>query len=151
MTKQVRGTFAIATVAVIAIAGAALAESVKIGPVKGSTYAGVVKGETITLRVAKGGSVKVTLPNAPAYCQGGSGPAKQHTKSVPNPRTHQLTAKISYTAVGSSHVFAKVTIKGYFDTFGTATPVFQGTVKSTFTANGSRGCDGQESFEATKL
>jgi hypothetical protein len=151
MTKQVRGTFAIATIALIAMAGAALAESVKIGPVKGSTYTGVVKGETITLKVAQNGSVKVTLPDAPAYCQGGSGPSKQHTKSVPDPRTHHLTAKISYTAVGSTHVYAKVTVNGYFYTYGTATPVFQGTVKSTFTANGSRGCNGQESFEATKL
>ena len=151
MTKQLRGVFAIATIAVIATAGAALAEPVKIGPVKGSTYAGVVKSETITLKVAKNGSVRVTLPNAPAYCQGGSGPVKQHTKSVPDPKTHQLTATISYSAVGSTHVFAKVTVKGYFYTFGTSTPVFQGSVKSAFTAKGSRRCGGLESFEATKL
>ena len=151
MINQLRGVFAIAIIALVAMAGAALGETVKMGPIRGSTYAGVVKGETITLKVAKNGSVKVTLPNAPAYCQGGSGPVKQHTKSVPNPKSHQLTAKISYTAVGSTHVFAKVTIKGYFDTFGTATPVFQGTVKSVFTADGSKSCDGQESFQATKL
>jgi hypothetical protein len=151
MTEQLRGVFALATIALIATAGAALAEPVKIGPVKGATYAGVVKNETIRLKVSKKGSVTVSLPNAPAYCQGGSGPVSQHTKSVADPRSHQLTAKISYTAIGSSHVFATVTVKGYFYTFGTATPVFQGTVKSSFSANGSRGCDGQESFQAIKL
>lgn len=151
MTKQLRGVVAIATIALIATAGVALAESVKMGPVKGATYAGVVKNETIKLKVSGKGSVTVSLPDAPAYCQGGSGPVKQHTKSVPDPRTHQLKAKISYTAVGSTHVFATVTVKGYFDTFGTSTPVFQGTVKSTFLANGSKSCDGEESFEATKL
>ncbi len=151
MTKQLRGAVALATLALTTTAGVALAESVKIGPVKGTTYAGVVKSETIKLTVSKKGTVTVSLPNAPAYCQGGSGPVKQHTKSVPDPKTHQLTAKISYTAVGSTHVFATVTIKGYFYTFGTATPVFQGTAKSSFSANGSKSCDGQESFQATKL
>jgi hypothetical protein len=151
MTKQLRGVFAIATIALIAMAGAALAEPVKIGPVNGSTYSGRVNRETLTLKVAKNGSVTVTLPTAPSFCQGGSGPVKQHTKSVPDPKTHQLTATISYSAVGSTHVFAKVTVKGYFYTFGTSTPVFQGSVKSAFTAKGSRRCGGLESFEATKL
>ncbi len=151
MAKQLRGVFALATIALITTAGVALAESVKIGPVKGSTYSGAVKSETIKLTVSKKGSVTVSLPNAPAYCQGGSGPVAQHTKSVPDPKAHQMTAKISYTAVGSTHVFATVTVKGYFYTFGTSTPVFQGTAKSSFSANGSKACDGETSFEATRL
>ena len=62
-----------------------------------------------------------------------------------------LTVKISYTGTGSSHVFATVTVKGNFFTFGSSTPVFQGTAKTSFLAAASKECNGETSFEAIKL
>ncbi len=41
-------------------------------------------------------------------------------------------------------------MKGHFYTFGKATPVFQGTLKTTFLIAGDSSCNGQESFEAVK-
>jgi hypothetical protein len=57
-----------------------------------------------------------------------------------------LTAKVSYTAAGSSKPFATVTVKGNFYTFSGEQPVFQGTAKTTFSK--SPQCSGQESFQA---
>lgn len=154
MTKQMRVVGLLATIAVIATGGMAVGANVKLGPVKGSTYIGVVHDETITIKVAANGkTAKVSLPSAPAFCQGGSGPEKQSSKAAKVSKTGSLTAKISYSsATGPSHApFATVTVKGNFDTFAGSKPVFQGTVKTSFRAAGAKSCDGQESFQATKL
>ncbi len=154
MTKQMRVVALLATIAVIAIAGTALGASVKLGPVKGASYAGVVHDETITIKVAANGkTAKVSLPGAPAFCQGGSGPEKQSSKAAKVSKGGSLTAKISYSSTtGASHsVFATVTVKGNFDTFAGSKPVFDGTVKTSFRAAGAKSCNGQESFQATKL
>jgi hypothetical protein len=155
MSRQLRRTVpftriaAVVALAVLASTASAIAGNVKIGPVKGATYVGAIKeSDTVTIKVAANGrSATVKLPAAPAYCQGGSGPEVQH----PHPGTIKagaLTAKITYTATGSSTPFATVTVKGSFYTFSGAKPVFQGTAKTTFTKGGE--CDGQESFQATK-
>ncbi len=155
MTKQMRVVALLATIAVAAATGGtALGGNVKLGPVKGATYAGVVHDETITVKVATNGkTAKVSLPGAPAFCQGGSGPQKQSSKPAKVSKTGSLTAKISYSsAIGADHsVFATVTVKGNFDTFSGSKPVFDGTAKTSFRAAGSKSCDGQESFEATEL
>jgi hypothetical protein len=155
MSRQLRRTVpftriaALAALAVATSTATAIAGNVKIGPVKGATYVGAIReSDTVTVKVAANGkSATVKLPTAPAYCQGGSGPQVQH----PHPGTIKagaLTAKITYTATGSSTPFATVTVKGNFYTFSGSTPVFQGTAKTTFTKAGE--CNGQESFQATK-
>jgi hypothetical protein len=152
MSRQLRRAVQftrIAMLGVLASATAAMAGSVKTGPVKGATYVGAIKeSDTVTIKVAANGkSATVKLPGAPAYCQGGSGPQVQH----PHPGTIKagaLTAKITYTSTGSSTPFATVTVKGNFYTFAGSTPVFQGTAKTTFSKASE--CNGQESFQATK-
>jgi hypothetical protein len=153
MTKQLRGVFLLATIALIATGATALGSSVKVGPAKGATYTGVVHDETITIKVARNGkTASVGLPSAPGYCQGGSGPEKQSSKAATVSKAGSLTAKISYSSTsGPDHSpFATVTVKGSFYTFSGSKPVFQGTAHTSFRAAGSKDCDGQESFEATK-
>jgi hypothetical protein len=153
MTKQLRGVFLLAAISLIATAVTALADNVKIGPVKGATYSGVVKGQTISIKVSSNGkSAKVSLPSAPAYCQGGSGPEKQSAKAATVSKTGSLTAKISYSSASGANrsPFATVIIKGTFYTFSGSKPVFQGAARTSFRAAGSKECDGQESFQAAK-
>ena len=151
MTVRLRRVLALTSIVLIATAAAATGETVKTTPAKGATYKGVVRAETITVKVASNGkTAKVSLPGAPAFCQGGSGPQKQSSKPGAISKGGALTVKIGYSAVGGHTTFATVTVKGNFFTFGKSTPVFQGTVKSSFAAAGSKECDGQESFEATK-
>jgi len=152
MTEKLRLVVALAAIALIAMAAAAEGEPVKTTPVKGATYSGVVRNVTITIKVAKNGkTATVKLPGAPFYCQGGSGPERSSSKPGKIAKTGVLTVKISYTGTGSSHVFATVTVKGNFFTFGSSTPVFQGTAKTSFLAAASKECNGETSFEATKL
>jgi hypothetical protein len=135
----------------VAVTAAALGASVKLTPVKGATYSGVVHDETITVKVAANGkTAKVGLPGAPGFCQGGSGPQKQSSKPASISKSGKLTAKISYvSAVGSDKTpFATVTVTGNFYTFAGSTPVFDGQVKSSFKA--AKECNGSESFEATE-
>jgi hypothetical protein len=150
MIVKLRRVLAITAIALIATAAIALGGNAKIGPSKGATYTGIVHDETITVRVAKNGKTAgVSLPNAPAFCQGGSGPVKQSSKPGKISKG-ALAVKIGYSAAGGHTTFATVTVKGNFFTFGGSAPVFQGTVKSAFAAAGSKECDGQESFQATK-
>lgn len=152
MTEKLRLGAALAAVALIAAAATAQGEPVKTSPVKGATYSGAVRNETITIKVAGNGkTATVKLPGAPFYCSGGSGPERQSSKAGKIGKTGVLTVKISYTGTGSSHVFATVTVKGNFFTFGSSTPVFQGTAKTSFVAAGSKECNGETSFQATKL
>jgi hypothetical protein len=147
MTKQLRVVFLLTAIGLIATATAALADNVKIGPVKGATYSGLIKEfDKLTVKVAANGkSATVSLPSAPAYCDGDSGPEVQHAHAV-KIKAGGLTAKVSYTAAGSSKPFATVTVKGNFYTFSGEQPVFQGTAKTTFSK--SPQCSGQESFQA---
>src|SRR5580693_6373250 len=99
MTKQPRVVFLLTAIGLIATATAALADNVKIGPVKGATYSGLIKEfDKLTVKVAANGkSATVSLPSAPAYCDGGSGPEVQHAHAV-KIKAGGLTAKVSYTA-----------------------------------------------------
>jgi hypothetical protein len=151
MTDRPRRVLVLTSVALIATAAVATGETVKTTPAKGATYQGVVHSEAITIKVAANGkTAKVSLPGAPGFCQGGSGPQKQSSKPGAISKGGALIVKIGYSAVGGHTTFATVTVKGNFFTFGRSTPVFQGTVKSSFAAAASKECDGQESFEATK-
>jgi hypothetical protein len=153
MTWKLRGALALAAVLTIVAVTTASATSVKLKPIKGATYAGVVHDETITVKVAANGkTATVKLPTAPGFCQGGSGPEKQSSKPVAISNGGSLTAKIAYSsATGSDHAtFATVTVQGHFYIFPSSAPVFDGTVKSSFVAAGSKSCNGQESFEALK-
>ncbi|HTA35214.1 MAG TPA: hypothetical protein VK761_00760 [Solirubrobacteraceae bacterium] len=142
MNSSVRRAALLAAVALLLGASAALAASVKVGAVKGAKYAGTVRDEAVTVTVAANGkSAKVSIPFAPAFCQGGGGGEVQHTQSAPV-KGGELTAKISYTVEHSSRVFATVTIKGTFMNSN-----FDGQLKSSFTP--AKECDGQESFFAT--
>jgi hypothetical protein len=149
MTKQLRVVVALTAIGLLVAAATAVAGSVKIGPVKGATYSGLIKElDKLTIKVAANGkSATAGLPSVPAYCQGGSGPQVQHQHAA-KIEHGALTITISYTTSGSSKPFAKVTIKGSFYTFAGEQPVFQGTAKSSFAK--SPECSGQESFQATK-
>jgi hypothetical protein len=152
MTWKLRGALALAAILAIAVTATALATSVKVKPVKGATYAGTIHDETITVKVASNGkTATVKLPTLPAYCQGGSGPERQGTEPAAISSSGSLTAKIYYSpGTGSDHAtFGTVTVKGHFYTFSGSKPVFDGTAKSSFVASASKGCEGQESFEAT--
>jgi hypothetical protein len=153
MIEKLRLLVALSAIALIAVAAAAEGETVKTTPAKGATYAGVVHDETITIKVAKNGkTATVKLPSAPFYCQGGAGPERQSSKPGKIAKTGVLEVKISYRGTGSDHaVFATVAVKGSFFTFGSFTPEFQGTATTSFVAAASKECNGETSFEATKL
>lgn len=142
MSSRVRQAAMLAAVALLICATAAIAAGAKPGAIKGAKYAGAVRNSPVTIKVASDGkSAKVSIPFAPAYCQGGGGGEVQHTKSAPVSKDGAFTAKISYTVMGSTRVFATVTVKGTF-----LKKNFDGTAKSTFTPATS--CSGQSSFAA---
>jgi hypothetical protein len=140
MTKQLRRALVLAPIALIVPAAAALA--LKVGPIKGAVYVGAVHSEAIYLKVARSGkSAKASLPVAPGFCQGGSGPEEQRSTAAAIASSGRFTSTISYVARSTNRRFATVIVSGYF--YGS---VFQGTVKSSFTA--AKSCDGQASFGA---
>jgi hypothetical protein len=141
MTSSLRRAALLAAIALLACAATALA-GVKLGAVKGAKYAGTVRNAAVTLTVsANGKSAKISIPFAPAYCQGGGGGEVQHTKSEPISKSGSFTATIAYTVEGSTRQFATVTVKGSF--IGKA---FDGSAKSSFKPAVS--CNGQQSFQA---
>jgi hypothetical protein len=153
MSKPVPRILLAMTVAVVALpAASTVAASVKLTPVKGATYAGEVHSEAISVKVARNGkTATVSLGAAPGFCQGGSGAEPHHSKPVAISKSGTLSDTITYETSGiHPGKLATVAIKGHFYTFGSATPVFQGTVKSTWLLSGTSDCDGQESFQATK-
>jgi hypothetical protein len=148
MTDKLRRALVLTAATLLATATGAFAGSVRLGPVKGATYAGIVHDETITLKVSSNGkTAKVGLGSAPGFCQGGAGPELESSKAGAISKHGALTAKIAYSSAQTHKQFATVTVKGSFETFSGSKPVFQGTVKSVFSAAAS--CDGQESFQAT--
>jgi len=149
MHRALRRVAAIAVLALMVTAAAAGALAVKIGPVRGATYVGDLHGEQITIRVARSGrSATVRLPIAPAFCPSGSGPEIQGSVTGRISRSGELTLTASYLSPSNHRAFATVTVQANFYRFGSATPVAQGTVRTTFRAAPS--CDGQESFQAVK-
>jgi hypothetical protein len=133
----------LAAVALLTCAAATSAAGIKVGAVKGAKYTGAVRNSPMTITVSGNGkSAKASIPFAPAYCQGGGGGEVQHTKPASISKSGLFTAKITYTVMGSSRVFATVTIKGTF-----LQKSFDGTAKSSFTPATS--CSGQSSFAAT--
>jgi hypothetical protein len=142
MSSRARRAVMLAAVALLTCTTAAFADGVKAGAVKGAKYAGTVRNSSVTITVASTGkSAKASIPFAPAYCQGGGGGEVQHSQSEPISKDGAFTTKISYTVMGSSRVFATVTIKGTF-----LKKSFDGTAKSSFTPATS--CSGQTSFFA---
>jgi hypothetical protein len=152
MIKKLRLAIALGILALTAPFAAAPGASVNVRPVKRATYSGtLLRAGTITLKVATNGkTAKVSLARVPAFCQGGSGPVTQRSKPAEISKAGSLTVTIAYSGVGKHAPFAHVTVKGNFSTFAGSKPVFDGTVKSAFVAAGSKECDGQESFQATK-
>jgi hypothetical protein len=62
-----------------------------------------------------------------------------------------MSATIAFFTTGSTRrKLATVLVKAHFYTFGKATPVLQGTIKSTFAIAGDSACNGQETFQAVK-
>jgi hypothetical protein len=74
--------------------------------------------------------------------QGGGGGEVQHTKPASISKSGLFTAKITYTVMGSSRVFATVTIKGAF---------LQKSFRrhSQVELHPATSCSGQSSFAAT--
>jgi hypothetical protein len=153
MTKPLHRILALGAIALVALAATAAASTVKLTPVKGATYAGLVDGHlALTVKVdSKGRTAKVSLPAAPAFCSSGGGPEPHSSKTATISKQGALSATINFFTTGSTRrKLATVTIKGHFYTFGKATPVLQGTAKTTFAIAGDSSCNGQESFQAVK-
>lgn len=134
------------------VAGAS-AGTVKLTPVKGATYAGTLRGLRISLKVDRmGKTATIALQAAPAFCAGsGTTPEPHSAKPATISKQGALSGTITYETGGiHPQKLATVTVKGHFYTFGSAAPVFQGTVKSTYSFGGGTECNGQESFQATK-
>ena len=149
MSRSPMNLLLLAVPALALVSAPALAVSVRLTPVKGATYSGLVRQDPIKVKVASNGkSATVSLAYPPAYCQGGFGPIHSSTKAAPISKSGALKATVTYSSISTHRTFATATIKGNFYTFAGATPVFQGSVKSVFTP--STTCDGQESFQATK-
>jgi len=149
MSRSPLNLLLLALPALALLSAPALAESVRLTPVRGATYAGLVREDPVKVKVASNGkSATVSLAYPPAFCQGGFGPIHSSTKPASISKGGALKATITYSSPSTHKTFATATIKGNFYTFGSSTPVFQGTVKSVF--NPSTTCDGQESFQATK-
>lgn len=152
MNKRLRSALALTLPALSLLAVAAPAATVKLTPVKGATYAGLVEGRTITLKVDhKGRSAKVSLEAAPAFCSSGAGPEPHRGRPATISSKGALNDAITFSTTGAtSRKLATVVVKGHFYTFGKATPVFQGTVKVTYLIAGDSECNGQASFQAVK-
>ena len=136
--------FTLSVAIALATASVALATSagaVSVGPIKGATYSGVVHDSTVTVKVANNGkTASASMRAVPGYCQGGSGPETAHFKPGAI-KKDAFKETISFTAEGSSKIFATAVIQGSF-----LGKDFDGTEKSTFKASPT--CNGQESFEA---
>ncbi|HEX4435863.1 MAG TPA: hypothetical protein VH061_03615 [Solirubrobacteraceae bacterium] len=146
--------FALAVSAMAFAVTGASAGTVKLTPVKGATYAGTLSSRLrISLKVdRKGKTATIALQAAPAFCAGsGTSPEPHSAKPATISKQGALSATITYMTGGiHPQKLAIVTVKGHFYTFGSATPVFQGTVKSTYVFGSGTECNGQESFQATK-
>jgi len=152
MTKPFHRTLALSAIVSLALVAVATAEPVKLTPVKDATYKGLVGSSAITVKVdRKGKTAKVGLADAPAFCSSGGGPEPHSGTPATISKQGALSATIIFFTTGSSRrKLATVVIKAHFYTFGKATPVLQGTVKSTFAIAGDSSCNGQESFQAVK-
>jgi hypothetical protein len=153
MSKRLRLVLVLALTALAALAAGAVALGVKLTPVRGATYTGTtLHAGSVSIKVAATGrSAKISLQSAPAFCDGGSGPEAHSARPATISSKGALLDTLTFTTKGAHpKEIAKVLVKGNFYTFGSATPVFQGQVKSSFVAKGNAACDGEESFQAVK-
>jgi hypothetical protein len=147
MRRPIRPVLALVPIVALLASGAVVsAKHLATGAVKGATYRGVVRGQTISLKVAGNGkTATASLAIPPAYCpSGGAGGITQRTHPGAIATGGAFKAKIAYTSTLTHKQFATVTVKGTF--FAKA---FQGSAKTAFSAHGARSCDGQTSFQAT--
>jgi len=104
----------------ILIAGLALLVLTAVafaGVKKGATYAGTIAhgNEPISLKVsANGKSVKVSVANAPLYCQGGGGPTQQLTKSAAIAKNGSFKGSITYEITATHQKITKLYFSGKF-------------------------------------
>jgi hypothetical protein len=153
MTKPLHRILALGAIVSLTLVAGAAAEPVKVTPVKGATYKGLVGSSAITVKVdGKGKTAKVSLADAPIFCSSGGGGPEPHSGAPATiSKKGALSATITFFTTGSRRrKLATVTISAHFYTFGKATPVLQGQVKSKFAIAGDSSCNGQESFQAVK-
>jgi hypothetical protein len=152
MTKRLRPALALTLPALACLAAGATAATVKLTPVKGATYAGIIQGRAISLKVDRHGTTaKISLASAPAFCSSGAAPEAHSAKQAKISKKGALSDTITYFTGGiSPQTLATVVLKGHFFTFGKTTPVFDGTAKVTYVFAGTSDCSGQASFQAVK-
>ena len=136
----------------VIFAATAFAGTVKLTPVKGATYTGIVGNLPITVKVDRQGkTAKVNLSAAPAFCASGGGAEPHSSKAATISKNGALSAKVTFFTTGSTRrELATVVISAHFYIFSGPMPVLQGTVKSTF-SGGAKACSGQESFQAVRV
>ncbi len=140
MSKHLRCAAAMVVIALVPAAAALAAK-----PKDGKVYTGDTAHEQLPVKVTvaqNGKTVKLSIPDAPLYCQGGGGPVTQSTKPAPVSSTGHFSGTIKYVFRGK--VAYKVTFKGYFATSKVAT----GTVRSEYI---TKSCDGSTAWTAEIL
>ncbi len=91
MTKRLRPALALTVFVLAVLAASATALSVKLTPVKGATYAGLVSGPPITIKVDRTGhTAKIGLADAPLFCSSG---AAARSPTAPSRRRSQAKAR----------------------------------------------------------
>lgn len=152
MPKRLRPALALTLPALACLAASATAAAVKLTPVNGATYSGLLQGRAIVLKLDRQGrTAKISLSSAPAFCSSGAGPEPHSGKPATISKQGALSATITYFTSGvTRHKLATVLLKGHFYTFKGAKPVFQGTATVTYLFAGTSSCSGQASFQAVK-
>ncbi len=140
MSRNLRAA-ACAAAAILATAASAWAAK----PLAGKVYTGDTARDQLPVKLTvsrNGRTVKMTLPFAPLYCQGGGGPVKTQTAPAPISSKGAFAGTIDYIFDGK--VAYRVTYSGYFATKTVAT----GKVRSIYT---SKQCSGTTAFTAEVL
>jgi hypothetical protein len=140
MSRNVRAA-ACAAAAVLATAASAWAAK----PLAGKVYTGDTAHQQLPVKLTvsrNGQTVKLTIPYAPLYCQGGGGPVKTVETPAAISRKGTFVGTIKYLYNGK--VAYKVTFNGYFATRTVAT----GKVRSEYK---SKECSGSTAFTAEVL
>lgn len=140
MSKQLRLAACLAAVATVPAAAALAAK-----PLAGKVFTGDTARDQLPVKLTVSGNgktVKMSLPDAPLYCQGGGGPVKQSTKPAAISSKGSFAGTIDYIFEGK--VAYKVSFSGYFATRTVAT----GKVRSEYEA---KSCDGTTAFTAEVL
>jgi hypothetical protein len=153
MIKLLVRTLALGAVFLGVLSIGASAGTVKLTPVKGATYSGLVGHTAITVKVdRKGKTATVNMTEAPAFCSSSPSAEPHTTAPAKISKSGAFSATITFFTTGSTRrKLATVVIKAHFYTFGKATPVTQGSAKTTYVIAGDSSCNGQESFQAVKV